>query len=76
MRETSITLTEIKELERTDPEELWEYYYWIKALKMKESREMSDMEHDMKNSGNKHKTISFPKDFVSQVNKKVVNLEE
>lgn len=71
MMNSSITLTEIRQLEKEDSDELWEYYYWIKHLKIKEAREMEEMGHDMKPKG---KTMSFPENFVSSLSKKVVDL--
>lgn len=73
---SSITLTEIEKMENEDPKEFWIYYYYLKAIKKKEARQMKDMEHNMKKGQQKHKTVSFPRDFVSQINKKVINLED
>jgi len=64
--ETSINLTEINELLENDPEEFWEYYYWIKHLKLTNAKKMKEMEHDMKPKG-QGTTVPFSKDFISNI---------
>lgn len=73
--ELSISWKEINEMLEDDPKEFWILYYYIRGMKIKEAEDVANMEHKIKQTREKSSPkASFPKDFVSQVSKRMVDL--
>lgn len=69
LENTSMTLTEVDNLKKTNPKRYYEYFFFIQA-KMRKEREAIEKSKEQSGSGEKD-TLTFkddiPEDFVSEI---------